>query len=54
MMTEGNVIPFAPFAARRRWTERKFVDTRDKPYAGGGIDELWFGERPSAVIVRLY
>jgi hypothetical protein len=50
-MSEGNVIPFAPFASRRK---PKPAVPRDKPYAGGGIDELWFGDRPSAVIVRLY
>ena len=53
-MTEGNVIPFAPFSARRQRSDQRFVEPRDKPYAGGGIDELWFGERPSAVVIRLY
>jgi hypothetical protein len=53
-MTEDNVIPFALFSTRRRRNDRRFVEPSDKPYAGGGIDELWFDERPSAVIVWLY
>jgi hypothetical protein len=52
-MQDSNVIPFAPFAARRRRVDRRPVEPRDKPYSGGGIDELWIGERESAVIIRL-
>jgi hypothetical protein len=54
-MPESNVIPFAPFAARRRRADRRPAESRDKPYAGGGIDELWVGDGAgySAVIVPL-
>jgi hypothetical protein len=52
-MQESNVIPFAPFAARRQRVDRRPPEPRDKPYAGGGIDELWVGECESAVVIRL-
>jgi hypothetical protein len=52
-MQESNVILFADFAARRRRFDRRPIELREKPYAGGGIDELWFGERPSAIIIPL-
>jgi hypothetical protein len=52
-MQESNVILFADFAARRRRFDRRLLEVREKPYAGGGIDELWFGERPSAIIIPL-
>jgi hypothetical protein len=52
-MPESNVIRFADFASRRRRFDRGRLEVRDKPYAGGGIDELWVGERDSAVIIPL-
>jgi hypothetical protein len=52
-MQENNVVFFADFTARRRRFDRRPAESRDKPYTGGGIDELWFGEPRSAVVVRL-
>jgi hypothetical protein len=52
-MQESNVVFFADFTARRRRFDRRPMEAREKPYAGGGIDELWAGEPPSAVVIRL-
>lgn len=52
-MQESNVIRFSDFAARRRRFDRGPLDARDRPCTGGGIDELWFGERRSAVVIPL-